>query len=118
VAHAYAAVLSTIGVRRQQLEQELSDRNNALVETRQQSLRHGLEVRTNRLRAMATAPDLHEGIRRMRMSQIDNLQTSIEQQLRELDEKRQVKVSFRIVAGGLLDLIASGGESSSPTTPV
>jgi hypothetical protein len=90
------------------LEQDLARRNEALVSTRQESLRQGLEIRERRLRELAGKVGPDSPIRRMRLSQIRTLQAQVEGKIVELEGQRTVTVGFQPVAGGLAEIISAG----------
>ena len=107
VVAAHEAVLSHIAAQRDELQAELIESNATLIAARQQSLRQELDARRARLREMASRPDLDERIQRMRISQIRNLEGQIDDKLGELEERRHVSVGFKVVLGGLVDVVAS-----------
>ncbi|WP_421119873.1 helicase-related protein [Aquihabitans daechungensis] len=98
---AYDAVLETIALRRGVMSADLSKRNEATVTARQETLRHGLEVRVAQLTTIISDPALDSRILRMRSAQIENLKQRTATEIEKLEAKRAVSVGFTVVAGGL-----------------
>jgi hypothetical protein len=105
VDDAYQAVLSAAAKAVDDLGEELTRHNDALILARQDSLRHGLESRSRRLRQLAAQQSSGSPIRRMRLAQIANEEQRTEAELAKLEDQRKVTVGFKAVAGGLVDLI-------------
>lgn len=104
-ASAYEAVMETVALARVTQQQELQQRNAALVSTRQESLRHGTEIRVRRLREMAAQQAEESPIRRMRLAQAGNLEQRTATQIADLEKQRSVSLGFKVVAGGLADFV-------------
>jgi hypothetical protein len=104
-AKAYEAVMETVALARVTQQQELQQRNAALVSTRQESLRHGAEIRVRRLHEMAGQQAEASPIRRMRLAQAANLEQRTSAQIADLERQRPVSLGFKVVAGGLADFV-------------
>lgn len=104
VVSCYERVLADVAARREEMRDRLVERNEALVASRTASLQRELEVRRASLHEMASRPGLDERIRRMRTSQIRNLEMTIHAKISELEEQRSVSVRFQVVLGGVADL--------------
>jgi hypothetical protein len=102
---AYRAVLSAAVEAVDELREEVSRHNEALIAAREDSLRHGLEVRASRLRQLAAQQSPASPIRRMRLAQVANEEQRTEAELTKLEDQRQVAVGFKAVFGGLADFV-------------
>jgi hypothetical protein len=103
----FQAVLGHVAAEREEAKLRLSERNDALITSRQGSVERELAPRSARLREMAHRPDVDERIQRMRLGQMANLENDIRARIASLDSQRDVSVSFRVVLGGLADLMTS-----------
>lgn len=102
----YQSVLEYVVQEVDETKQRLSERNTALVAVRQASLQRELEVRRARLEEMATRSGLDDRIRRMREGEIRNLESKIRSEMARLEQQRGVVVDFRVVLGGVADLVS------------
>lgn len=106
-ASAYEAVLGTVAEEVHSQQAELQQRNDSLISVRQETLRHGSEVRAQRLRELAGNVSETSPIRRMRVAQATNLVKRTEVEIDTLEQKRVVRLGFNVVAGGLADFVAT-----------
>ncbi len=110
VVDGYDAVLASADAARARLEQELRDRNEAIVAARSASLQQGLEAKRAQLTELATRTDLDERIRRMRRAQIANLEQRTVAEVSALEAQTAVVVGMQVKAGGLAEFGVESGE--------
>lgn len=93
-----------MGQIRTEREESSKQRNEALVAVRKSSLDRTFQAKTRRAQGrLATARD--QRIIRMHQGEIRNLQTRLERAVGELEERRQVSVSYEPVAYGAIRLV-------------
>jgi superfamily II DNA or RNA helicase len=102
----YEATLAEIGREREESKARLAERNDALISSRQDSLKRELAARRSRLEEMANREGVDSRIRRMRLAQLANLESDIEHRIGELERQRSISLGFKVVLGGMADLIA------------
>ena len=105
VADAFEATQTTVAEHCRQLQVEQQQHNDALIAVRQEALRSSLDVQRSRLLELADRPGLNERIRRMRLSQVTNLERRTADDIASLDEHRHVSTGFKVLAGGVADLV-------------
>ena len=100
-----------VALLRSEEEEKLRQRNEALVLNQVESLRQATQLKIEK--AKETITKLRSGgqeedsnIVRLYRSRIRNLEMGLDERLRALDAKRSATVSFRLIAGGFLEINA------------
>jgi superfamily II DNA or RNA helicase len=99
VNKCYEAAAGWVDRRRRALKDELQNTNQALVVARQESLRQSRDLRVARIREVLESVS-DPRIKRMKTSQIDNVNQTVEHKLAQLENQRGVSVSIKVLAGG------------------
>ncbi len=109
---------------RTELQRVAEERNAALMEVRLATVRRSFQAKiAKRHEWLQGITD--ERVRRMRDAEIRNLERQLEERLEELEAKRQVIVTYELVAEGVLELAGvpgiqarePAGSAHDPATP-
>ncbi len=100
---------------RTRIQKVAEERNAALVEVRLSSVQRSFDAKIRKRQEwLLEARD--DRIRRMREAEIANLRRQAAERLEGLNAKRQVMVTYELVAEGVLDLVGAP-EEDHPATP-
>lgn len=105
VRTAHDASQTMMVAHREQLQIRNQERNDALIAIRQDAVRSGVDVQRAWLEEILARPNLEERIRRMRKSQLANIERRGDEQIEDLEQHRKVSVGFKVLAGGIADFV-------------
>jgi len=94
---------------RDEAEEELLRRNNALIDNRTESIRQAAEIKIQQVKGIlaklrADGRSEEDSIVRLHTGRIANLGERMEAEIQKLQDKRQVIVTFSLVLGGVVRL--------------